>query len=66
MSSLIGQTAGKVWQFLEENGAATPSKIQKGVGADAALTNQALGWLAREGKVRVERSTRATRFSLAE
>ncbi len=66
MSKPIGQAAGKVWHFLKSKGPATASRIQSGIGADAALTNQALGWLAREGKLRVDRSKRFTKFSLRE
>jgi hypothetical protein len=56
MSEMIGVTAGKVWQFLKDNGPAPAKKIQKGIGEDAALTNQAIGWLAREGKLAVDGS----------
>jgi len=66
MTAKIGETAGKVWHFLKSKGPSTASRIQSGIGADAALTNQALGWLAREGKLNVERSKRYTRFSLRE
>ena len=66
MSDGIGKTAGQVWSFLESNGPATAARIQKAIGADAPLTNQALGWLAREGKLKIERSKKATRYSLCE
>lgn len=66
MTSVIGETAGMVWRYLKENGPATTARIQKGIGADAALTNQALGWLAREGKVAAERQKRTTTFTLIE
>ena len=59
MSEIIGETAGKVWQFLKENGPAPAKKIQKGIGEDAALTNQAIGWLARESKLAVDRSQKS-------
>ena len=56
MSEMIGETAGKVWQFLKTNGPAPAKKIEKGIGENAALTNQAIGWLAREGKLAVDRT----------
>jgi hypothetical protein len=56
MSEMIGATAGKVWEFLKTNGPAPAKKIQKGIGESAALTNQAIGWLARESKLAVDRS----------
>ncbi len=56
MAEIIGETAGKVWQFLKTNGPAPAKKIEKGIGENSALTNQAIGWLAREGKVAVDRT----------
>ena len=64
MSAQIGETAGKVWRFLDSKGPSTVGQIQKGIGADAVLTNQALGWLAREGKISVDRSKRYPKYSL--
>ena len=64
MIRVIGETAGMVWRYLKDNGPATAARIQKGVGADAALTNQALGWLALEGKVAAEKRKRTTTFTL--
>jgi len=58
MSEMIGETAGKVWQFLKTNGPAPGKKIEKGIGENAALMNQAIGWLAREGKISVDRTQR--------
>jgi len=66
MPGLIGETAGKVWRFLDKSGPATVGKIQKGIGAEAALTNQGLGWLAREGKIHVDRRKRYPRYSRIE
>ena len=66
MTEQIGTTAGRVWEFLRSNAPATASQIQTGINVDAALTNQALGWLAREGKLHIDRSKRFTRFSLNE
>jgi hypothetical protein len=59
MSDMIGVAAGKVWEFLKTNGPAPAKKIQKGIGEDAAMTNQAIGWLARESKLAVDRSQKS-------
>lgn len=56
MSERIGETAGKVWQFLKTNGPAVAARIQKGIGESMALTHQGIGWLAREGKLEIDRS----------
>ena len=66
MSEKIGATAGLVWDCLKNGGPATAKQIQKKIGADSDTTHQALGWLAREGKLRVDRSRKACRFELAE
>ena len=52
----IGVTAGKVFQFLKTNGPSPLHQIQKSVGENPAATNQAVGWLAREGKLTVDQS----------
>jgi hypothetical protein len=52
----IGVTAGKVWHFLKQNGPSPLHQIQKGVGENPMATNQAIGWLAREGKLAVDHS----------
>jgi hypothetical protein len=66
MSEKIGTAAGVVWQYLKSNGPATASQVQKGTSLNAALTNQALGWLAREGNIRIDRSAPKEQFSLVE
>lgn len=61
----IGQTAGKVYQILEKDGQKTLSTLQKEAGvSDAALFNQALGWLAREEKIQMYKEGRGTKVSL--
>jgi hypothetical protein len=59
MSEMIGAAAGKVWEFLKTNGPAPAKKIQKGIGENAAMTHQAIGWLARENKLAVDRSQKS-------
>ena len=64
MSEKIGTTAGEVWHFLKANGASKAASIQKGIGKDAASTHQAIGWLAREGKLEIDHSQKATTYAL--
>ena len=66
MCEKIGATAGLVWDCLKRDGPATAKQIQKKVGADGDTTHQALGWLAREGKLRIDRSKKACQFELTE
>lgn len=61
----IGEAAGKVYQALEQNGTKSASALQKQAKiSDAALFNQALGWLAREGKLSFEKKGKAVEVSL--
>jgi len=60
----IGETAGKVWKFLDENGEASLSQLKKGVKADPNLILQAIGWLAREDKLRIEKKERFITYAL--
>jgi len=64
MISKIGETAGKVWEFLEENGEASLTQLKKGVKADPNLILQAIGWLAREDKLRIEKKDRYVIYAL--
>jgi len=48
---VIGETAGRVWQYLHQNGEASASRIARGIKATARETERAIGWLAREGKL---------------
>jgi hypothetical protein len=54
---LYGKNAGKVWKSLQENGPQVRSKLLK----DTELTKNefysALGWLARENKIRRNKRT---------
>ena len=60
----IGTTAGKVWGFLVASGPVSLSALEKGVDAPRAQVYMALGWLAREGKVAVDREERSIRIRL--
>ena len=55
MIQSIGETAGKVWEFLNEKGESNIIQLMRGVEADAGLILQAIGWLAREDKIRIEK-----------
>jgi len=60
----IGETAGKVWRSLNENGKASLSQLKRGVEADPNLILQAIGWLAREDKLRIQKNGRSVIYSL--
>ena len=60
----IGETAGKVWKFLEQKGEANLTQIKKGVKADPNLILQGIGWLAREDKLQIEKKERFITYTL--
>jgi DNA-binding transcriptional ArsR family regulator len=60
----IGAAAGKVWSFLSESGPASATKLADGIGLDRTEVQRAIGWLAREGKVSVEKKGKNEFFSL--
>ncbi len=51
METQIGEAAGKVWQALHSGGPQTGTAIAKATRLTSELLNQAIGWLAREGKL---------------
>lgn len=50
----IGEAAGKLWKTLGEKEKISLAQLSKVVEDDSALAHQALGWLAREGKIEFE------------
>ena len=60
----IGTVAGVVWQFLNENGSVTLSKLSREIDVPRDLVMQGVGWLAREGNVDFEEGPRSKLISL--
>ena len=60
----IGETAGKVWKFLDQKGEVTLNQMKKGIKADPNLILQAIGWLAREDKLIIGKKERFVTYSL--
>ena len=50
----IGETAGIVWQTLNDNGPMSITKLVKAADMPRDTVMQAIGWLAREGKLTIE------------
>lgn len=47
----IGTNAGRIWQYLEENGESNSKVLKKALKLTDAKLYMAIGWLYREGKV---------------
>ena len=60
----IGILAGNIWRVLKKNGEVAISKLPKMLKENDAMTYQALGWLAREGKIKYRAEGRMTFVSL--
>ncbi len=51
MQNRIGEVAGEVWNFLEDEGEASLSSVVDAVDAPRSRVNMAIGWLACEGNL---------------
>jgi winged helix-turn-helix protein DUF2582 len=60
----IGDAAGAVWHYLNENGPRTLTQLVKEVDAPRDVVMQAVGWLAREDKLSIEEDARKKTVSL--
>jgi hypothetical protein len=60
----IGTAAGVLWRFLKTSGPATLYAIERGVDLPKPMVSMALGWLAREGKVRADATERSVRYAV--
>jgi transcription initiation factor IIE alpha subunit len=64
MSDRIGESAGIVWEYLEDYGEATGSGLARGTGLTQKQVDRAIGWLAREGKISIQKSANKEVLSL--
>lgn len=60
----IGTHAGLVYRALHAEPAATPTALKKSTGLNGRQIDLALGWLARESKLKAETQGRTTRYSV--
>ena len=51
MNETIVSAVGKVWQHLNDNGAASFYELRRKTGLSNETANRAIGWLAREDKL---------------
>lgn len=60
----IGQTAGEIWHKLDQEGPQSYSRLVKDLESPRDTVMQALGWLAREEKVKIHETNRGRQVSL--
>ena len=66
MQENIGSTAGKVWDVLGQRGRLTLGHLPRFIDGNKEVAYLALGWLAREGKVKFEKKGDVQIISLTE
>jgi len=64
INAQVGETAGKVWHLLNDQGPQTILQLRKKIGGSGELLGFALGWLAREDKVNLRREKKVLRVAL--
>lgn len=64
MDNKIGDVAGDIWDFLEENGENSLSAVNNAIDAPRSHVNMAIGWLAREDKLVFNEEGRGSSISL--
>lgn len=65
MNNLIGDNAGKIWEFLDVNGPSSVTKMLNETGLGRNEIQRGIGWLAREGKITIEVNGRNETISLS-
>lgn len=60
----VGEVAGIVWHCLRDQGPMSNAKLAKEVDAPRDLVMQAVGWLAREGKIVIVEGSRGRKIEL--
>jgi hypothetical protein len=66
VEELFGVNAGKIWRALKERGEKSVMELMVLTKLTRDEVWGALGWLAREGKIRMEKFKKGFRFKLTE
>ena len=64
MLETIGSAAGKIWQYLDQNGSASVTKITNETGINKNDVQRAIGWLLKEDKLSIDVVGRTETISL--
>ena len=64
MLNTIDDAAGKIWNYLDQNGAVSVTKITNETGISKNDVQRAIGWLLREDKLSIEVIGRTETLSL--
>ena len=66
MEAEIGDAAGTIWRYLDEHGETMLSRLKQGAKLPESIVLMGVGWLAREGKLRLVREGRIVKVDLRE
>jgi hypothetical protein len=64
MNVAIGELAGKVWAALRDGEAMTPAQLAKATGDNEKVVCIAIGWLAREDKLEINKLKASLKVAL--
>jgi DeoR/GlpR family transcriptional regulator of sugar metabolism len=64
VSTETGVAAGKIWHYLDKNGASSVTKVATETGLSKNDVQRGIGWLAKEGKLVCELKGRVEMLSL--
>lgn len=64
MQETIIETAGRIWEYLNQNGEVTTKKMNKDLSLNENMSGLGLGWLSREDKINFNRKGSYTKVSL--
>ena len=64
INGLVGETAGKIWHLLNDEGPQTTQQLKKKLNGSGEILSYALGWLAREDKVDIRQEKKIVTVAL--
>ena len=64
MNDDVGEVAGEVWDFLNEEGKSSLSAVNKAISEPRSRVNMGIGWLAREDKLEFDAEGRGVSVEL--
>jgi predicted ArsR family transcriptional regulator len=64
LNAQVGETAGRIWHLLNDEGPQTFPQLKKKLDVSGELLSFALGWLAREDKVDITQEKKTIKVAL--
>ena len=64
INAQVGETAGKIWHLLSDEGPQTFAQLKKKLNGSGELVSFAVGWLAREDKVDITHEKKTVKLAL--